>query len=102
MVSKMNESLINNPTATTYYEAARYYQEQNLQLETARTYLVKAHALAGDKYYIHRIWALVESQLKNYPEAIRHAELSKALAAAEGKDEFVSMNERSIREWKQK
>ncbi|MEQ9414904.1 MAG: hypothetical protein RIF39_13790, partial [Cyclobacteriaceae bacterium] len=55
--------------------------------------------LAGDKYYIHRVWSLVLAQVKDYPEAIVHAQKSKELAALENKDEFVRMNEASIKEW---
>jgi Protein of unknown function (DUF2911) len=102
MLAKISSAIADNPTAATYYEAARYFQEQNFQLETSRTYLAKALELSGDKYYIHRVWALVEAQLKNFPAAIRHAELSKTLAAKEGKDEFVRMNERDILEWSKK
>lgn len=102
MMIKIQETIAVNPTATTYYESARYLQEQNLKLETAREYISKAYALAGDKYYIHRVWALIEGQLNNFSDAIHHAQLSKTLAAIEGKDEFVNMNERSIQEWKKK
>lgn len=102
MLKEIERSVSINPTADTYYESARYLQEEGVQLTKAREYLVKAHALAGDTYYIHRIWSLVEAELKNYPEAIQHALKSKELAAKEGKDEFVRMNEKSIAEWKHK
>jgi hypothetical protein len=66
----------------------------------ALLWLAKAHELAGDKYYIHRVWSLVLAQVKDYALAITHAEKSKELAALENKDEFVRMNEASIKEWK--
>jgi tetratricopeptide (TPR) repeat protein len=100
MMNEIEKQIEKNPTAMTYYESARYFQEKVIFPERAKEYLQKAQILGGDKYYIHRVWALVEAQLKNYQEAIRHAELSKKLAEHEGKDEFVRMNDRSITEWK--
>jgi len=79
-VTKMREEIRNqieeNPSAQTYYEAARYLQEQELEYDLALSYLKKAIMLGGDTYYFHR-----------------------ALAAKEGKDEFVRMNEKNIDRW---
>lgn len=102
MLKEIQSKVKTNPTADTYYESARYLQEEAIKPLLAKEYLEKAHQLAGDKYYIHRIWSLVEAQLGNYLDAIRHANQSKELAAKEGKDEFVRMNEKSIGEWKLK
>jgi hypothetical protein len=99
MLVKIKSALASNPSAATYYESARYLQEQNIMLQEAKFYLQRAHTLAGDTYYIHRVWALVEAQSQNFKGAVRHAMLSKVLAAKEGKDEFVRMNEQSILEW---
>jgi hypothetical protein len=102
MMHEIATKIKGNPTAATYYESARYLQEESAFPERAREYLMKAHQLAGDKYYIHRVWALVEAQMGNFEEAIVHATRSKELAASEGKDEFVRMNEKSISEWSAK
>lgn len=99
MLAHISQQLAGNPAGMTYYEAARYLQEEEIQPERARHYLEKAHQLSGDTYYIHRVWSLVEAQLGKYDEAIRHARISKELSAKEGKDEFVRMNEKSIQEW---
>ncbi len=101
MLNQIEEQLQNNPSGITYYEAARYLQEENIYPESAKKYLSQARTLLGDTYYVHRIWSLVEAQSGNYKEAIRHATLSKTLADKEGKDEFVRMNELSIAEWVQ-
>ncbi|MDZ4714796.1 MAG: DUF2911 domain-containing protein [Cytophagales bacterium] len=102
MLDEIGTQIKKNPTADTFYEAARYLLEEEILPDRARAYLAEANALAGDTYYIHRVWALVEAQLKNYQEAIRHAKLSRDLAAKQGKDEFVRMNEKSIEEWKKR
>lgn len=88
-----------NPTAETYYQSARYLQEQGIQFEKAQQWLQKAHDLAGDRYYIHRVRSLVEAELGNLEKAIAYAEKSKAIAASLGKDEFVRMNEENIQKW---
>lgn len=102
MMRQIENAIANNPTADTYYQSARYLQEENKMHQQALMWLEKAHQLAGDKYYIHRVWALVLAQSGDYFNAISHAEKSKQLAALEGKDEFVRMNELSVKEWQKK
>lgn len=100
MMEQIEAAITSNPTADTYYQSARYLQEEHKMQQQALVWLAKAHELAGDKYYIHRVWSLVLAQVKDYPEAIVHAQKSKELAALENKDEFVRMNEASIKEWR--
>jgi hypothetical protein len=94
------KQLVDNPTAQTYYEAARYYQEQNIKYETALKYLELAIEMGGDNYYFHRVKSLVEAALGNYESAISSAQKSMELAAQEDKDEFVRMNDKNIGLWK--
>lgn len=89
-----------NPTAQTYYEAARYLQEQRKDFEKALLYLNKALELGGDTYYFHRVKSLVAAELGDYKTAIKSAETSLELAAALEKDEFVRMNQKNIEKWK--
>lgn len=100
MKAQIKEQLKNNPTAQTYYEAARYYQEQGINYGTALDYLNKALKMEGDTYYFHRVKALVEAALMDYESAINSAQKSLELAADQDKDEFVRMNEKNIAEWK--
>ncbi|NNK75247.1 MAG: hypothetical protein HKP42_04205, partial [Maribacter sp.] len=102
MEAEIELRLADNPTAQTYYEAARYYQEQNIKSETALQYLKKAIEIGGDTYYFHRVKSLVEARLGDYQAAIYSAKESKDLAAKEGKDEFVRMNDKNIVLWKEK
>ncbi len=99
MLREIESRIQSHPHADTYYEAARYLQEEDILVEKALAYINKAYQLAGDKYYIHRVWSLLEAKQGNYKAAVQHAEKSKALAAAEGKDEFVRMNEANIKRW---
>lgn len=88
-----------NPTAQTYYEAARYLQEQGESYPEALSYLNKAIELGGDTYYFYRVKSLVEAALKDYGSAIISAQKSLELAQKEEKDEFVRMNEQNISVW---
>lgn len=88
-----------NPTAETYYEAAKYMQERNKKHGMALTWLAEAERLEGPKYYIYRVRALVLGQMHWYKEAIEAAEVSAKLAKEENKDEFVRLAEGYIEEW---
>lgn len=99
MQEEIQKQLQDNPTAQTYYEAARYLQEQGKQYDTALAYLNNAIELGGDTYYFHRVKSLVEAALGDYAGAVVSAEKSLALADAQGKDEFVRMNQKNIELW---
>ncbi len=98
IATKLNEK----PTAQTYYEVARYYVEQEMEYAKALTYLNKAIAMKGDTYYFYRVKSLAEAALKRYTAAISSAKKSLNLAAEQGKDEFVRMNQKSIVLWREK
>lgn len=102
MKARIQDALANNPSAQTYYEAARYYQEEGINFKESLTYLDKALELGGDTYYFHRVRSLVLNELGRFAEAIEAAQTSRDLAAAEGKDEFVRMNENNIKAWRLK
>ncbi len=99
MLKEIDEKLKVNPTAQTYYEAARYLQEQETGYDTSLVYLNKALQLGGDTYYFHRVKSLVEAALLQYDAAIKSAKKSLELAEAQGKDEFVRMNQKNIEAW---
>ncbi len=99
MLREIRQALSDTPTAQSYYEAARYLQEQQTQYETALIYLNKALELGGDTYYFHRVKSLVEAALGDYPSAVDSAQKSLALAEKQEKDEFVRMNRKNIETW---
>jgi hypothetical protein len=99
MEAEIQSTLADNPSAQSYYEVARYYQEQDIKPEIALLYLNKAIEIGGDTYYFHRVKSLVEARLGNYQAAIYAAKRSKDLAAKDGKDEFVRMNQKNIDRW---
>lgn len=99
MESNIQEKLKDNPTAQTYYEIARYYQEQGINLALALDYVNTALEVGGDTYYFYRVKSLIQADLRNYKAAIQAANKSMSLANALGKDEFVRMNRKAILQW---
>lgn len=100
MEIEITKQIAANPTPQTYYEAARYLQEQEKDYERALGYLNKALELGGDTYYFHRVKSLVEAALGDYKTAILSAEKSLKISKSLGKDEFVRMNQNNINRWK--
>tara|TARA_R110002126_G_scaffold63877_2_gene163835 strand:+ start:1155 stop:1979 length:825 start_codon:yes stop_codon:yes gene_type:complete len=100
MQRQIDKELSKTPTPQTFYEAARYYQEQGIYLIKALSYVDLAIEKGGDTYYYHRVRSLILADLNRYAEAIKEAKLSLKLAKKEDKDEFVRLNEDNIRKWK--
>lgn len=99
MVDQINKELKTNPTAMSYYQSARYFQEQSKDTKQALIWLDKAEKLGGKTYYIHRVRSLVLAKQKQYKKAIKEAKASLKIADSLGKDEFVRMNEKNIDLW---
>ncbi|CAG2533310.1 Protein of unknown function (DUF2911) [Maribacter dokdonensis] len=100
MKVQIADKLSNAPNAQTYYEIARYYQEQNIHTNEAKEYVERAIELGGDTYYFHKVRSLILADLKMFDEAITAAKISMKLAEKEGKDEFVRLNQDNIAYWK--
>lgn len=100
MQAQIEEKLLNSPTAQTYYEIARYYQEQGVYKVKALGYIDMALNLGGNTYYFHRVRSLLLADLEKYSDAIKAAEISSKLASKENKDEFVRLNANNIKDWK--
>jgi len=100
MQIQIDEKLSKSPTAQTYYEIARYYQEEGIREKETLLYIDKALKMGGDTYYFYRVKSLILADVKMYSEAIDAAEISLKLARKEGKDEFVRLNNNNIQRWK--
>lgn len=99
MELEITKQLKENPTAQTYYEAARYLQEQGKDFERALEYVNKALEFGGDTYYFHRVKSLVEAELGHFKAAVLSAKKSLKIAQELEKDEFVRMNKENIEKW---
>lgn len=94
-----NIDAVMNPSANSYFSAARYYYETERDSKQALAWINKSLELGGDKYWILRTKSLIQARLEDYKGAIETAEKSKTLAQADDDGAYVKMNEASIAEW---
>lgn len=87
------------PSANDYYNAAAYYHEEGKDLNQALEWIRKATKVENPRYWQVRREALILADLGKKDEAIEAAKLSKELAMKAGNDDYVKMNEASIKEW---
>lgn len=87
------------PSANDYYNAAAYYHEEGKDLNQALEWIRKATKVENPRYWQVRKEALILADLGKKDEAVEAAKLSKELAMKAGNDDYVKMNEVSIKEW---
>ena len=90
------------PSASTYYQAARYYLEEKKDMSKALEWINLSLEKGGEKFWIVRTKALILAEMGRFKEAIATAERSTELAKAEGNSDYPRMNDKSIAEWKTK
>ena len=96
------KSTMAGPKANDYYAAARYYYEEDKDMQQALEWVNKNIEMAGEKFWVLRLKANILAKLGRYQEAIAVANRSTELAKADGKTDYPRMNEESIAEWKKK
>ncbi len=96
------KSTLAGPKANDYYAAARYYYEEDKDMEQALEWVNKNLEMAGEKFWVLRLKANILAKLGRYQEAIAVANRSTELAKADGNTDYPRMNEESIAEWKKK
>ncbi len=93
------EKTLAGPTTFDYFRAALYLHESGKDLDTALDYIQKATKGDNPRFFqVHRE-ALILADLGRKTEAISAAKRSLALAKKAGNDDFVRLNEQSIKEW---
>lgn len=88
-------------SATTYYQAARYYFDTNRDLNKALEW-VNASLSKEEKYWVMTLKSRIEAGLEDYKSAITTATKAKELAVKDENPDYVRMNEKNISEWKNK
>lgn len=96
------ESVLSGPSQGDYYTAANYYHSSGKDLNTALEYINKATAGDSPKFWQVRRKALILADLGKTKDAVAAAEMSMELAKKAGNDDYVRMNEKSIKEWAMK
>lgn len=100
VMKNIDQSLQVNPV--NYYQAARYYMDTNRDLKQALVWIDQAISGGYNKYWVLRQKSLIQAGLGDYKGAIATANESKTMAQKDGNDDYVKMNEASIKEWEKK
>ncbi|MCB0609287.1 MAG: DUF2911 domain-containing protein [Lewinellaceae bacterium] len=93
------KSTLAGPTPNDYYAAASYYHAAGKDLNQALEWIQKATNVEKPAFWQVRTEALILADLGKKKEAIAAAKKSLELAKAAGNDDYVRMNEKSIKEW---
>ena len=94
------EKALAGPTWSDYFSAAQFYYQSNGDMNKALSYVNKAQDMSKDKpFYVIRQKSLIQAKLGDKKGAIETAKLSLAAAQAANNNDYVKMNQDSIKEW---
>ncbi len=93
------ENAMAGPSKNDYYAAATYYHDEGKDLKMALKWIEKATAGDSPMFWQVRRKALILADLGMKAKAIAAAKQSLELAKAAGNEDYVRMNENSIKEW---
>jgi hypothetical protein len=100
------EKALAGPTAGDYFSSAQYFLNSNGDLNKALEYINKAVSMtkpgADVPYWYLRQKSLVQAKLGDKSGAIETAKLSLAGATKDNNEDYVKMNNDSIKEWGKK
>lgn len=97
------EKVMSGPSASDYYNSAKYYLGEGLDPEQALKWINSAVEIRGKSaYWMTRLQAQIYAELNNYDRAIDSANLSMEEAEKAGNTNYVKMNKQSIEAWSKK
>ena len=100
------EKTLAGPTAGDYFSSAQYFLQSNGDLNKALEYINKAVSMnkpgTDVPFWYLRQKSLIQAKLGDKAGAIETAKLSLAGATKEKNDDYVKMNNDSIKEWSKK
>ena len=88
--------------ASAYYQAARYYLENDGDLERAADWMNTWLEKNGPQFGILRYKALIEYKIGQKDQALTTMQQSLRLAREAGNQHYVRMNEQSLSEWSER
>ncbi|PZD79359.1 DUF2911 domain-containing protein [Mesonia sp. K7] len=100
-LNSIETTLAQDPKPADYYAAANYYYEEKKDMNQALAWMNKAVEGYGKDtpFYILRKKALIQAELGMKKEAIKTAKESLEGAKKAGNDDYIKMNEASIKAW---
>ncbi|WP_243765965.1 DUF2911 domain-containing protein [Polaribacter cellanae] len=101
VMASINEVMKGSPNARAYYDAAVYLKSENKDIDKALVWVDKAIEMTKDdpKFWMLRQQSLIHAKAGKKETAIAAAKQSLELAKKAGNDDYVKMNEDSLKEW---
>ena len=91
------------PKAGDYYNAAIYYNQQDIDIKRANEWMEKAMSLTEKPaFWQLRQQSLIYAKMGNSEKAIAVAEKSLELSKEAGNEAYIKMNTESLSEWRAK
>lgn len=90
---------LDGPTQNDYYAMSTYYFESGKDPKKALEFVDKALAKDEPRFWMLRHKSLVQAKMGDKKGAIESAKKSLALAQAAKNNDYIRMNEASIKEW---
>lgn len=99
-VSASIERTMNGPSAGDYYTSAVYYLNSDKDIEKAKNWIDKAIEMSDKPaFWYYRQQSLIYSKSGDKKGAIKAAKESLRLATKAGNDDYVALNNKSLKEW---
>ncbi len=92
-------SVMAGPSQNDYYAAASYYHSEGKDLNKALEWIDKAIDMGYERFWVLRTKSLIQAKLGDKEGAISSAKKSLELAKEAGNNDYIKMNEASIKEW---
>jgi hypothetical protein len=100
VVSENIQRVMNGPSSNDYYAAAVYYLQSGKDINQAKTWIDKAIEMnKKPAFWQLRQKSLIYAKAGDKKGAIAAAKESMKLAKKEGNDDYVALNEKSLKEW---
>ena len=98
-VQKQIDAAMGGPSRGEYYTAARYYLDNDKDMNKALTWIQAANKIDA-KFWQMRVEAQILAKMGKYKEAIATAQKSTAMAEEAKNAGYPKMNAKSIAKWK--
>ncbi len=92
------EKVMAGPSANDHYQIAVFYKDTK-EFAKAKQHIEKAIAGNGDRFWYHRQHSLILAKNGDKEGAIKAAKKSLELASKAGNDDYVKLNNDSLKEW---
>jgi hypothetical protein len=100
VLASINDVMSGNPTANDYFAAAVYYLQELKDIKTAKEWIDKAMSMTEKPaYWQLRQQSLIYAKFGDKKGAIEIAKKSLAGAEKAGNQDYVKMNNDSLKEW---